>query len=657
MNYFSYIKKSFPKGKMSVGVESIIRCLFFLMVSSTFNVSAQPVKSANQAKQKISANIPAEDNYVLPGFFDSARVQAHTRMSLEYLRKDSSLFYGLSGYFKGLGVDVFTRHIKSGDEGAWWPSSVGKIEPEAEKVNIAKKIIDEAHRNGQRIIAYHRHMEDDYMAQQHPDWVCRFPDGQAMTKKGIRLCFNSPYADFFLTRSLELADLGVDGFYFDEQHQPKDGCWCPYCRKGFKEKTGLDIPEKIDKDDPLYQKLMDYKNEIMERTFRKYREELHKRTPNLVMLISGYAWPSMTERHTTGSLYRITDVFKTEFSLPVRASKYSFQPFCFPANMHPFEDDVKMAHGWVLARDATGGRPPHVWTHNLLNEKSALFATAALVGHGCIANLDHKEKEIPNQMFRSSYELGKKVSPFLAGTKPYRWIALHFSEYARDQYLGDATAAWRNVLYPHYGAYLALCRERLPVGMITDSQLEDNLLSGYKIVFVSDREKLTEQMKRSIADFEKKRGKVIYNNSEWKWHESEGQQAAIRSFLDEVNKTGVPLMAKVTGGPESMQCDYFLNAAQNQMVITCMNNFSWVSTGDIENIKANDPAKYQEIINRKAPSACRNIRILLQNDLAQKPQKVFDAVSGRNLEYELSGKELSIKLPEFEALAVIVVKY
>ncbi len=651
MRSFYSIKKS------SIYFDTLILLLFILFIASRQGQASQPINIENKGESEILTVDSIADNYILPGFFDSARVQAHTRMSLQYLRKDSDLFYGLSDYFKELGVKVFIRHIKSGSEGAWWPSKVGKMEPEVEKENIAKKIIDEAHLNGQKIIAYHRHMEDDYMAVKHPDWVCRFPDGQVMTKNGIRLCFNTPYADFILARSLELIDLGVDGLYFDEQHQPQEGCWCSHCRKNFKEETGLDIPERIDKDDPLYQKLMDYKNTIIERTFRRYREEFHKLNPNLVMLISGYAWPSMTDRHTTGSLYQIGDIFKTEFSLPVRASKYNFQPFRFPVGMDPFIDDVKMAHGWVLARDATNGRPPHVWTHNLLNERSALFATAALVGHGCIANLDHKENEIPNEMFKSSYDLGYKVSPWLAGTKPYRWIALHFSEHARDQYLGDASGAWKNVLYPHYGAYLALSRERLPVGMVTDVQLENNMLDGYKILFIPDREKLTEGMKNSILRFEKFGGHVIYNDPTWKWHVAAGQQEAIRSFIKKVNETCIPIPVKVTGGPEQMQTDHFINVAQNRLVVTCINDFSWVWTGNIETIKEKDPAAYQQIINKKPPKVCRNVRLLLYDNLAIKPQKVFDAVSGSNLKYNLTEKGLSIEVREFEALAVIVVEY
>ena len=197
----------------------------------------------------------AED-YQLPDFFDACRVHAHTRFKPERLQNDTQSFYSLADNFKTLGVRVFTRHIKSREEGAWWPSKLETLIPEARDKNIAKIIIDNAHRNGLKIIAYHRHMEDKYWCDQHPDWMSRLADGSIVIHRPDlprrKLCFNSPYADAFLVRALELVELGVDGFYFDSWHQSKKGCWCGYCKKKFKKETGLLLPKAIDPADPVY---------------------------------------------------------------------------------------------------------------------------------------------------------------------------------------------------------------------------------------------------------------------------------------------------------------------------------------------------------------------------------------------------------------------
>ena len=99
----------------------------------------------------------------LPDYFVEHRVQLHTRLSLRRWGSEP-VFREAERYFSEMGVKVYTRHCKTGDEGAWWPSSVGAIDPRTNGEDIAKQMIDRAHANDLRIIQYHRHMEDEYMA-------------------------------------------------------------------------------------------------------------------------------------------------------------------------------------------------------------------------------------------------------------------------------------------------------------------------------------------------------------------------------------------------------------------------------------------------------------------------------------------------------------
>ncbi|MCX7012970.1 MAG: hypothetical protein NTW86_10510 [Candidatus Sumerlaeota bacterium] len=180
-------------------------------------------------------------DYQLPDWFDQCRVCAHTRLGPPW--HDKPIFLTAGHELAKIGFREMSRHIKSGDEGAWWPSKEGAVVDWAKDRNYAKEILDEAHAAGLRIIVYNRHMEDAYMAEQHPDWVCVDWNGQPLhTNRGAIMCVNSPYSDYFLRRQLELIDMGADGFYYDEVHMPKTGCWCPYCRAKFKEQTGIDHP-------------------------------------------------------------------------------------------------------------------------------------------------------------------------------------------------------------------------------------------------------------------------------------------------------------------------------------------------------------------------------------------------------------------------------
>ena len=94
-------------------------------------------------------------------------------------------------------------------------------------------------------------------------------------------------------------------------------------------------------------------------------------------------------------------------------------------------------------------------------------------------------------MFDEAFELGDRVSPYFAGTTPTRWAALHYAEHARDALAPDESGQWKQVLYPLYGAYRTLLRAHLPVGVVTDSQLEQGRLDGYRVLFLPAADRLT----------------------------------------------------------------------------------------------------------------------------------------------------------------------
>jgi len=93
--------------------------------------------------------------YRLPAWYDGCRVQAHTRLAAAHMTRD--IFLNAAAGFRKMGVDVFVRHIQAHTQGAWWPSKVSPVHPLAENRNLAKEIIENAHRAGCRVIVYHVH--------------------------------------------------------------------------------------------------------------------------------------------------------------------------------------------------------------------------------------------------------------------------------------------------------------------------------------------------------------------------------------------------------------------------------------------------------------------------------------------------------------------
>lgn len=650
---------------LSIAVALLLVSLGAPWAEEAANAPADGGPGSTNRAPAMAAGMPAGQDgpacaakYELPGWFDGCRVQAHTRLNLPYLRKSPELFFSAAARFKDMGARVFTRHIKSGDEGAWWPSQEGIVAPEALHRNLAREIIDEAHKQGLRIIAYHRHMEDAGMAEKHPDWVCVDPTGESPekgekgAKRGKHMCFNSPYADYFLKRSLELVDLGADGFYYDEVHMPKTGCWCPYCRDRFKKETGLDHPSKVDPRDPTWQKLINFNNLTVERTFLKWREALHARKPDIVMLVSHNTWPGMAERHLTSRLARISDSVKTEFFLPAR--KGQNRAFERDASMLMPDDDVRLALGYTLCRDAADGRPAHIWTHGLLSEDSTLYATAGMIAHGNIANLDVGENSLPNPMFKKAFSLGDRVSPHLAGTRPLHWALLHYPEgsaaaLATDP---DPSARWKKACYPFLGAYRALLRAHLPVGVITDPQMEEGIPNDCRVLFLPVPGGLTEPMRKAVEKFRVSGGMVIEQRPEWAWHDPNGgRERAEKAFLHTMEEAARAVPVRVSGGPEKLHAVTFKNHKTGALVIALANDFSWVFTGS--QTEAESLKKEERLRRTTPPPPCKGVTITLR--LGDAPRKALEVVSGKTPTLRTSAGATEVEMPTFDSLAVVVI--
>ncbi len=592
--------------------------------------------------------------YQVPRWYDEIRVCAHTRLSSKM--RNVPVFFNAGKAIASLGFKEFSRHIKSGDEAAWWPSKVGAVQDWAKNRNAAKELIDEAHKNGLRIIVYNRHMEDAHMGKQHPDWVCVGPDGAPRhTNRGNNLCFNSPYVDYLIQRQLELVDMGTDGFFYDEVHMPKAGCWCRYCKDKFKTETGLDHPKAINPADPVYRKLIEFNNATIERAFLRIRRALHARNPQVVMLIGSNTYPGLSDPHLTHRLFRIADAMKTEFSLAARPGTNRI--FSRDSSLKPIPRDIRIGMGYALSRDATDGRPPHVWSHGLLDSESACFATAGMIAHGCVANLDNNEREIPNpSLFKDAVALGNRIAPAFAGARPVNWAAVHVSELARNRCLPDESAAWKQVIYPSVGAYQALSRARLPVRILTDSQLEEGALDGYRILFLPSPNDLTDAMRQQVAKFKAAGGLVIEQQPLWAWHDPKGGQGkAIAEFLKTIALESARAPVQAVGGPETMHCETFVTPDRKRLTVALVNDFSWVQTGAQGNEDQAGEPRTKGVSEKptvsKRPGPCKGVTVIVRTGI--QPTRITNLVDGRTLTARNVAGALEITVADFPLTAVL----
>jgi hypothetical protein len=641
----------------------------------------------------------------LPAWFVGNRVHGQTRLQFNATWHDTDEFKRAAEGFKALGARVFTRHVKSAAEDPPWPTALptrlsdGRPLSDGVRVihgvrlepgrNVAREVVDEAHDQGLRIVTYYWHMTEASFTDPHPDvephedWICRHPDGAVIVHKtrGTHLDISGPYRDVVLTRLLELAAMGADGFNFDERHLPPAGSWGSALEDAWREEKGVDAPLP-DEDDPDYLAFLDFRARRIEDTFVFWRDAVKARHPNVVFAVSTTTIPALTSREMTTRLARVADAAKNEYRLAVNTahSKHVFpRRGEDPAGkLDPPPDHVRQALGWTVLRDAADGRPPRIWAPGLPNVDHAKAFAASLITFGCIAHMDVQERAIlgreqpedgktPLEGIRAAFALGDRVSPHLANVVPVRWAALHFGEGIRNLRGSDYRAAWVEVLWPLVGAYQALCEDGLPAGIVNDRQLELGQLAGYRLLFLTNPRQLTKTQKQSVGRFRAAGGIVVENDPGWAWSDPALRPAAFAAFRGAVARHvgTAPVVAR--GGPQSRYAVPY--RARDKLVVAVTNDFGWVQVtrppderdgGDDDD---DGGGGLPDVVNPRAPDAA-GVRVVWRRGHGL-PQaalptrfhrlRAIDAASGATLPVEAIAGGYRVSLPPFAFMSLLVV--
>ena len=376
-----------------------------------------------------------------PEWYNGARVQIHTRMSLGKgdINSKSSIFWQLPEQVRRLGVTAFTRHIKGGHEGAWWPSSVGIMDPRAGKYaeDLAALLIDDAHEKGLKQIAYYRHMDDNWAAETHPDWKALDRQGKQVKAKRSEayMSFASPYADFVITRLVELAQRGADGFYFDSSHVPREGDFGSFAQQKYKAKYGKDLLLATDEE------ALSFRQEIVADFMTRVTEAVHEINPETVTLLS-------------------VNTLKLDVLRSASAPKYE----------DTFNNWLGGLESAATVLTDVGGGYPHLW--RAPREVDSLGVAGRYLTFGAIYNRDVLENEFfktpheSNPAYADLFKLGQKISPAMKDVSPYRHVRVVVN--------GDLEIRKSPLDSQLVGRWQQLVNERIPAGYISFKQILDD---------------------------------------------------------------------------------------------------------------------------------------------------------------------------------------
>ena len=149
--------------------------------------------------------------------------------------------------------------------------------------------------------------------------------------------------------------MGADGLRFDEVHLPRDGCWHTGLAAAFTKETGLPPPKVKDESDPLYRRYLEFQAAEIEKAFVYWRDGVKKNYPEAVFIVSSTFVPSLVNYRMTTNLVRLADSAKNEYHHALR-SGLNLGLFEKNPGLAPPDDDLRMALGWTILRDAAGWR-------------------------------------------------------------------------------------------------------------------------------------------------------------------------------------------------------------------------------------------------------------------------------------------------------------
>lgn len=155
----------------------------------------------------------------------------------------------------------------------YWPggttfyqSEIAPHHPNLKERDLLKEIIEEAHKNKAKVIAYVNVLWGDRKLYfEHPEWAQKRVDGKPTAWEenynSVAMCPNSPYREYIIRVIKEISEkYNIDGFYFDEPSF-QSWCNCSYCRELFKKQFDQELPIKEKWGDPLWQKFIQWRYE------------------------------------------------------------------------------------------------------------------------------------------------------------------------------------------------------------------------------------------------------------------------------------------------------------------------------------------------------------------------------------------------------------
>jgi hypothetical protein len=160
-------------------------------------------------------------------------------------------------------------------------------------------------------------------------------------------------------------------------------------------------------------------------------------------------------------------------------------------------------------------------------------------------------------------------------------------------------------------------------------------------------------MQIAVNKFEASGGKVIIHKESWLWHEPKrGQQEAMAAFIRELASEANKAPVRVIGGPEKMHSVAYRKPYSKDLIVSLANDFTWVETDMKRSRKVTKASAFEKV---SEPPTCQGVKIIVSGH--ETPKQIFEVMSGQILPFRRSEGAFEVLVPEFQYMALIVIKF
>jgi hypothetical protein len=313
--------------------------------------------------------------------------------------------------------------------------------------------------------------------QEHPDWRRMEADGTPNPDTHMpRLCPSGPYRTYLVDYLCDLATrYEIGGFWFDGMGVPA-GCYCRYCRDGFRAATGLDAPASKTKCPEDWEAWLAYKHRETEKYLGEIIAAARAIHPGFPVCTAWEAGASIASQNWIEANW----AWPTAFLQLVR------------------NDSGRPGEYYIPAFQYVPGLPLSLPLQALRDKAMTSIA------NGCMPTFTLTSP--PARLNTVTQELAERAE-WLVDAEPVPYAGVVHS--VRSEQLCHENNLQDDRVYAFYGVVKSLLEEKIPETCLSDHNLDHDDLSRHKVIVLPDTGIITPKTADRLRAFVEQGGGLV----------------------------------------------------------------------------------------------------------------------------------------------------